>query len=49
MNNISISHERLKRASTVLVGILLVFSILLGRILWIQTIDFNRYFSVFGI
>lgn len=45
MNNISISHERLKRASTVLVGILLVFSILLGRILWIQTIDFNRYLS----
>ena len=45
MNSISVSHERLKRASTVLVGILLVFSILLGRIFWIQTIDFNRYLS----
>ena len=45
MNNEAISHERLKRATVVLVGILLVFSILLGRILWIQTIDFNRYLS----
>lgn len=43
MNNESISHERLKRATTVLVGILLVFSILLGRIFWIQTVDFDRY------
>ena len=43
MNNISISHERLKRATTVLVGILLVFAILLGRIFWIQTVDFDRY------
>lgn len=45
MNNGSISHERLKRATTVLVGILLVFAILLGRIFWIQTVDFNRYLS----
>ena len=39
----SISHERLKRATIVLVGILLVFAILLGRIFWIQTIDFDKY------
>lgn len=45
MNNQSISHERLKRATTVLVGILLVFAILLGRIFWIQTVDFDRYLS----
>ena len=43
MNTQSISHERLKRATTVLVGILLVFAILLGRIFWIQTVDFDRY------
>ena len=43
MNNISISHERLKRATVVLVGILLVFAILLGRIFWIQTVDFDKY------
>lgn len=43
MNNQSISHERLKRATVVLVGILLVFAILLGRIFWIQTVDFDRY------
>ena len=45
MNNESISHERLKRATIVLVGILLVFAILLGRIFWIQTVDFNKYLS----
>lgn len=45
MNNQSISHERLKRATTVLVGILLVFAILLGRIFWIQTVDFDKYLS----
>ena len=45
MNNESINHERLKRATIVLVGILLVFSILLGRIFWIQTVDFNKYLS----
>ena len=43
MNNESISHERLKRATVVLVGIMLVFAILLGRIFWIQTVDFDRY------
>ncbi len=43
MNNESISHDRLKRATTVLVGIMLVFAILLGRIFWIQTVDFDRY------
>lgn len=43
MNSHSISHERLKRATTVLVGVLLVFAILLGRIFWIQTFDFDRY------
>ena len=43
MNTQSISHERLKRATTVLVGILLAFAILLGRIFWIQTVDFDRY------
>lgn len=43
--NTSISHERLKRATTVLVGILLIFAILLGRIFWIQTVDFKRYLS----
>ena len=45
MNFESISHGRLKRATVVLVGILLVFAILLGRIFWIQTVDFNRYLS----
>ena len=45
MNNEYISHERLKRATVVLVGILLVFSILLGRIFWIQAIDFDKYLS----
>ena len=45
MNSNSISHERLKRATTVLVGIILVFSILLGRIFWIQTVDFDKYLS----
>ena len=45
MNNQSISHERLKRATIVLVGILLVFAILLGRIFWIQTVDFDKYLS----
>jgi len=43
MNNMSMSHERIKRATVVLVGILLVFSILLGRIFWIQTVDFDKY------
>ena len=43
MNNTSVSHERLKRATILLVGILLVFAILLGRIFWIQTVDFDRY------
>ncbi len=43
MNNMSISHDRLKRATIVLVVILLVFAILLGRIFWIQTVDFDRY------
>ena len=43
MNNMSISHDRLKRATIVLVGILLVFAIILGRIFWIQTVDFDRY------
>lgn len=43
MNNESISHDRLKRATVVLVGIMLVFAILLGRIFWIQTVDFGRY------
>ena len=45
MNFESISHERLKRAAIVLVGLLLVFAILLVRIFWIQTVDFNRYLS----
>lgn len=45
MNNQSISHERLKRATIVLVGILLIFAILLGRIFWIQTVDFDKYLS----
>ncbi len=45
MNDKAISHERLKRATIVLVGILLVFSILLGRIFWIQTVDFDKYLS----
>ncbi len=45
MNYQSISHERLKRAAIVLVGLLLVFAILLVRIFWIQTVDFNRYLS----
>ncbi len=39
----SIGQERLKRATTVLVGVLLVFAILLGRIFWIQIFDFDRY------
>ena len=43
MNNISSNHERLKRATVVMVAILLVFSILLGRIFWIQTVDFDKY------
>lgn len=43
MNNLSANHERLKRATVVLVAILLVFSILLGRIFWIQTVDYDRY------
>ena len=38
-----ISHEQIKRAVTVLVGILLVFAILLGRIFLIQTVDFEKY------
>ena len=45
LNSESISYERLKRATVVLVGILLVFAILLGRIFWIQTVDFNKYLS----
>lgn len=45
MNYQSISHERLKRAAIVLIGLLLVFAILLVRIFWIQTVDFNRYLS----
>ena len=45
MNTQSISHERLKRATIVLVGILLIFAILLGRIFWIQTVDFDKYLS----
>jgi penicillin-binding protein 2B len=45
MNSESISHERLKRATILLVGILLVFAILLGRIFWIQTVDFDKYLS----
>ena len=45
MNIESISHERLKRATILLVGILLVFAILLGRIFWIQTVDFDKYLS----
>ena len=45
MNSASISHERLKRATILLVGILLVFAILLGRIFWIQTVDFDKYLS----
>ena len=45
MNSNSISHERLKRATTILVGIMLVFAILLGRIFWIQTVDFDKYLS----
>lgn len=45
MNSQSISHERLKRATIVLVGILLIFAILLGRIFWIQTVDFDKYLS----
>ena len=44
MNN-TMSHERLKRATIVLVGILLVFAILLGRIFWIQTVDYDKYLS----
>ena len=38
-----ISHEQIKRAVTVLVGILLIFAILLGRIFIIQTVDFEKY------
>lgn len=41
----SISRERLKRASFVLLGIIAVFAVLLIRILWIQTVDFDRYLS----
>lgn len=37
------SHEKLKRAFTILVGVLLIFAMLLGRIFWIQTVDFDRY------
>lgn len=40
-----VSRERLKRATILLVGILLIFAILLGRIFWIQTVDFDRYLS----
>lgn len=43
MNNVSTNHERLKRATMVLVAILLVYSILLGRIFWIQTVDYDKY------
>lgn len=45
MNKESISHERLKRATTVLTAILLVFALLLGRIFWIQTVDFDKYLA----
>lgn len=41
----SISQERLKRSAIVLLGIIAVFAILLIRILWIQTVDFDRYLS----
>ena len=43
MNNAFVSHDRFKRATIVLVAVMLVFAILLGRILWIQTVDFDRY------
>ena len=45
MESGSISRERLKRSAIVLVGIIAVFIILLIRILWIQTVDFDRYLS----
>ena len=45
MESGSISRERLKRSAIVLVGIIAVFVILLIRILWIQTVDFDRYLS----
>lgn len=41
----SISQERLKRSALVLLGIVAVFAVLLIRILWIQTVDFDRYLS----
>ena len=45
MSNGPISQERLKRSAIVLVGIIFVFIALLIRILWIQTVDFDRYQS----
>ncbi len=43
MNNRSVTHELLNRAATVLIVLLLLFVLLLGRIFWIQTFDFDRY------
>ncbi|MBQ9978341.1 MAG: PASTA domain-containing protein [Clostridia bacterium] len=40
-----LSPQTIKRALTVLVGMLLVFAMLLGRILIIQTVDYDRYLS----
>ena len=43
VNNRSVTHELLNRAATVLIVLLLLFVLLLGRIFWIQTFDFDRY------
>lgn len=45
LSNGTVSSERLKRASIVLVGIIVIFVALMIRILWIQTVDFDRYLS----
>lgn len=41
----SISRERLKRSKIVLAGIIVIFVLLALRILWIQTVDFDKYLS----
>lgn len=37
------SNEKLKRAFMTLAGTLLIFAMLLARIFWIQTVDFDKY------
>lgn len=39
----SIGHTKLKRATKILVGVLLLFAVLLGRIFIIQSVDYDRY------